>query len=56
MNNQGNINVIVKGIEEVDAAVKKFNDSVEAMKLAAFELSRLGVHVEINVNDLWKSR
>lgn len=54
MENQSN--VTVKGVQEFDDAVKTFNDSVSAMKQAAYELARLGAHIEIDVNDLWKSR
>lgn len=43
----------IKGNEKLEQALMRFHDAEKEFKDAAYELSRLGVEVTLNVKDLW---
>ena len=44
----------IKGNEALEQALKRFYEAEQEFKEAAYELSRLGAEVTLNVKDLWK--
>lgn len=48
------VSVNLKGIDEIEATMKKLDDAIKTVKQTAFELSRMGVAVEIDI-DKWKN-
>ena len=50
-----NVTIKIKGNEQIEQAMKKLEEAIQAVHIAAEELTMLGVNVEITP-DKWKSR
>jgi hypothetical protein len=49
------VDIKIYGFQELEETMKKLNDAVEEVKHLSMTLARLGIVVEVKINDPWKN-